>query len=247
MKAQVFAQQVQQIGKNAIGWRVLQQTSISRRISVFAAGSGLNQFYFVRDIATMLSVLNKVVFNLRSDDNRADLGVDLATQGKNAGNTYFNQGDFVMAIHEYSLAIEFVRSFSNPLRCILLSNRAQARLNLQQARLALDDANAALALDKSHMKSIERRKSALEMLARNVPPLPECRTKGNVWILSQIPRWLGPNLRAAVSTDCKDFENIDTKPTSSKIGLSAPSVLMQSATKPSFHVGIHSASRVACP
>ena len=89
---------------------------------------------------------------------------------KSNGNTLFRDKTIspedaaLAAAGEYSKAVELC-SFNQPLKSVLLSNRAQCRLNRREWKAALTDATTARALDPLNMKAILRIKQARSQLS----------------------------------------------------------------------------------
>ncbi len=74
---------------------------------------------------------------------------------KNKGNDQLKIGHFLQAIGFYSKALEF-----SPTNAIILSNRAQAYIKVENYGLAMADASAALESDPKYAKAYYRRGSA---------------------------------------------------------------------------------------
>ncbi len=84
---------------------------------------------------------------------------------KDAGNALLLKKELAAAVHCYSRGIED-GTRDAALLCVLLSNRAQAYLGLNEFVLALMDADAALTADPTHLKSHFRRGKTLQSLER---------------------------------------------------------------------------------
>lgn len=78
-----------------------------------------------------------------------------ALQLKNQGNEQLMKGHFLEAIGLYSDALEYA-----PTNAIILSNRAQAYIKVENYGLAMADATAALESDPTYAKAYYRRGSA---------------------------------------------------------------------------------------
>lgn len=78
-----------------------------------------------------------------------------ALQLKNQGNEQLLQGHFIQAIGFYSDALEY-----SPTNAIILSNRAQAYIKVENYGVAMIDASAALLSDPKYAKAYYRRGSA---------------------------------------------------------------------------------------
>ena len=74
---------------------------------------------------------------------------------KNQGNDQLKIGHYLQAIGFYSEALEF-----SPTNAIILSNRAQAYIKVENYGLAMADADAALESDPNYAKAYYRRGSA---------------------------------------------------------------------------------------
>mmetsp|Transcript_19722 Transcript_19722/g.29628 ORF Transcript_19722/g.29628 Transcript_19722/m.29628 type:complete len:539 (-) Transcript_19722:96-1712(-) len=88
----------------------------------------------------------------RSNDPGAE---DKALQLKQEGNGFLTSGKYLDAIRLYSEALEYT-----PTNAIVLSNRAQAYIKVENYGLAIIDADAAILSDKSYAKGYYRRASA---------------------------------------------------------------------------------------
>ena len=84
------------------------------------------------------------------DENEAK-----ALELKNQGNDQLKIGHYLQAIGFYSEALEF-----SPTNAIILSNRAQAYIKVENYGLAMADADAALESDPNYAKAYYRRGSA---------------------------------------------------------------------------------------
>lgn len=80
---------------------------------------------------------------------------------KSEGNKYFVDGDFERACELYTRAIE---TFGP--NATILTNRSAAYINLKQYEKGLNDANAALEIDKQWTKAYYRKAMALSFLFR---------------------------------------------------------------------------------
>lgn len=87
---------------------------------------------------------------------------------KSEGNQLFKAGRYSEAIERYTAALNHQgdQVVSDEFRMIVLSNRSQCKLNLEQWQAASDDADVALTIDSFHVKSLLRRGSAYEKLGR---------------------------------------------------------------------------------
>eukprot|EP00449_Zooxanthella_nutricula_P052413 CAMPEP_0198561148 /NCGR_PEP_ID=MMETSP1462-20131121/94978_1 /TAXON_ID=1333877 /ORGANISM="Brandtodinium nutriculum, Strain RCC3387" /LENGTH=960 /DNA_ID=CAMNT_0044292039 /DNA_START=57 /DNA_END=2936 /DNA_ORIENTATION=+ len=85
---------------------------------------------------------------------------------KEAGNQLFKQQKWAEAIGAYSLGLQAIEDLPADTRGLLLSNRSQCHLNLEDWARAFEDADACLALLPEHAKSLFRRASASEKLGR---------------------------------------------------------------------------------
>jgi serine/threonine-protein phosphatase 5 len=92
---------------------------------------------------------------LRMDENGLSSD-DLILTLKNKGNAALQAGHFVEAIELYTQAI----SVSSKPNAILLSNRSQALIKIENYGLAIADATAAIAADPSYPKGYYRRGTA---------------------------------------------------------------------------------------
>ena len=72
----------------------------------------------------------------------------MAEQLKERGNTHFKRGDYDEAIKLYSQAIQ--QNSGNP---VLYTNRANARLKLEQWQNAIDDCLRSIDLMRENMKA----------------------------------------------------------------------------------------------
>ena len=82
-------------------------------------------------------------------------GEEKALALKDQGNKQLMDGHFLQAIGLYSEALEFA-----PTNAIILSNRAQAYIKVENYGLAIADATAAVESDESYAKAYYRRGSA---------------------------------------------------------------------------------------
>ncbi|KAL2620265.1 hypothetical protein R1flu_000470 [Riccia fluitans] len=91
-----------------------------------------------------------------------------AQRMRTEGNDFFSRGDYLQAVEKYSAYIECVADEDGPSKNSDLlfgySNRAQGYLKLERYAKALEDAEKALRLDSSHLKSWLRKTKALEGL-----------------------------------------------------------------------------------
>ena len=85
---------------------------------------------------------------------------------KQQGNSYFVSLNYKEAIDCYSRCLERVAANDNEMRKIVLSNRAQSFLKLGKHREAELDADAALTIDSTHLKSLQRRGTARYYLGK---------------------------------------------------------------------------------
>jgi len=90
-----------------------------------------------------------------SDQNDTEANEAKALELKNQGNDQLKIGHFLQAIGFYTKALEF-----SPTNAIILSNRAQAYIKVENYGLAMADASAALESDPSYAKAYYRRGSA---------------------------------------------------------------------------------------
>lgn len=84
-----------------------------------------------------------------------------AEELKNLGNQAFSAGNFAKAIEIFTQAIEI-----DPSNAILYSNRSACYASLQNAQLALEDAERACELNPEWSKAWVRKASALQILGR---------------------------------------------------------------------------------
>lgn len=89
-----------------------------------------------------------------------------ASGWKECGNSLLAKKELGASVRCYSKALELGTKDDNALLCVILSNRAQAYLGLNEPVLALLDAEAALASDATHLKSYFRKGRALFELER---------------------------------------------------------------------------------
>lgn len=89
-----------------------------------------------------------------------------ASGWKECGNGLLVKKELRAAVYCYSRAVEEGTRDDAALLCVILSNRAQAYLGLNEPVLALMDADAALASDATHLKSYFRKGRALFELER---------------------------------------------------------------------------------
>jgi len=87
-----------------------------------------------------------------SSDSRGD---QKSAELKQQANDFLSAGKYLQAIRLYSEALEHT-----PTNAIILSNRAQAFLKVENYGLAIVDANAAILADPSYAKGFYRRASA---------------------------------------------------------------------------------------
>lgn len=87
-----------------------------------------------------------------SSDSRDD---QKSAELKQQANDFLSAGKYLQAIRLYSEALEYT-----PTNAIILSNRAQAFLKVENYGLAIVDANAAILADPSYAKGFYRRASA---------------------------------------------------------------------------------------
>ncbi len=92
----------------------------------------------------------------------AELG--MAEDYKIKGNTAVSEKKWTHAESLYTCGIECLQGWEKDLRVQLLSNRSFARLHTGKYNEALDDAEAAIQLDKSYEKAYLRKVAALEAL-----------------------------------------------------------------------------------
>ena len=91
----------------------------------------------------------------QANQNDTALNEAKALDLKNQGNEQLKIGHFLQAIGFYSNALEF-----SPTNAIILSNRAQAYIKVENYGLAMADASAALDSDPKYAKAYYRRGSA---------------------------------------------------------------------------------------
>lgn len=92
---------------------------------------------------------------------------------KEEGNRLFKEGKWKEAIEEYTKGLDAggKKELPEDVHGMLLSNRSQCRLNLEEWEIALEDANAALKLLPSYTKLLFRRATANEKLGKNFDAL----------------------------------------------------------------------------
>lgn len=91
------------------------------------------------------------VFDRSKDPGAEEKALEL----KQEGNVFLSAGKYLDAIRLYSEALEYT-----PTNAIILSNRAQAFIKVENYGLAISDADAAILSDKSYAKGYYRRASA---------------------------------------------------------------------------------------
>eukprot|EP00733_Pompholyxophrys_punicea_P001568 Pompholyxophrys_punicea_v1_NODE_834_length_1230_cov_13.220426.p1 type:complete len:283 gc:universal NODE_834_length_1230_cov_13.220426:869-21(-) len=101
-----------------------------------------------------------------------------AESEKEKGNEFFNQKQFSEAIEHYSNGIDKLKNLeiNEEIRNFLVtlySNRAESHLQLKNFKEALENAESALQLNKSHAKSINRLKRARDSLENQDLVIPE--------------------------------------------------------------------------
>ncbi|KAL3896762.1 MAG: hypothetical protein SGARI_007088, partial [Bacillariaceae sp.] len=104
------------------------------------------------------SPLGMEIVDRSGDDpaaNEAAANEAQALQLKEQGNAQLIKGHFLEAIGFYSDALEY-----SPTNAVILSNRAQAYIKLENYGLAMSDASAALTSDPKYAKAYYRRGSA---------------------------------------------------------------------------------------
>lgn len=175
-------------------WLQLQDECLNVGIThtVFERGTG-RQFY-VRDVPPAASSSARALLRVAPIPQNLQIAEFVATNVKDAANDDFKDKDYLKAIFTYSFALEAIEGFPSlkSLRVILLSNRAQAHLQLKMAKEALADCDAALKIDPTHFKSVERRKVALAMLERKEEPLQEYTTvHGTRRPVKRLESWAG--------------------------------------------------------
>jgi len=86
----------------------------------------------------------------------------VANEFKSQGNSYFVSLEYPNAIECYTKCLNSIKDGVDPpeMRTVVLSNRAQSYLKLKAHLKAFDDANEALELDPTHLKSLGRRGTA---------------------------------------------------------------------------------------
>lgn len=92
-----------------------------------------------------------MVFDRSNDDSAESTSLELKAQG----NQFLIAGKFLDAIRLYSEALEYA-----PTSSVILSNRAQAYIKVENYGLAISDAEAAIEHDPSYVKGFYRRGSA---------------------------------------------------------------------------------------
>ena len=93
------------------------------------------------------------VVDRSKEDQQAN--IEKALELKTKGNEQLVKGHFLEAIGLYSEALEF-----DPTNAIILSNRAQAYIKVENYGLAMADATAAMESDPKYAKAYYRRGSA---------------------------------------------------------------------------------------
>uniref|UniRef100_A0A915EWN3 Uncharacterized protein n=1 Tax=Ditylenchus dipsaci TaxID=166011 RepID=A0A915EWN3_9BILA len=83
---------------------------------------------------------------------------------RQTGNQQFKDGCYSKAIESYTKS--FLAETNNQKKAIVLSNRAQAYLNLENYQYALEDANKALTFDANNVKARYRKAVALINLSQ---------------------------------------------------------------------------------
>ena len=100
----------------------------------------------------MSSSSDRIVENNNGDSNTDEAK---ALELKDHGNAQLKIGHFLEAINFYSEALEY-----SPTNAVILSNRAQAYIKVENYGLAMADADAALEADPTYAKAYYRRGSA---------------------------------------------------------------------------------------
>ena len=98
--------------------------------------------------------------------------VSVAEEFKQQGNSYFVSLEYSKAIDCYTKCLKAIADFpgkpdaDTEMKKLVLSNRAQAYIKLKVYSKAFEDAEAALALDPQHVKSVGRRGTAAYYLKK---------------------------------------------------------------------------------
>lgn len=98
---------------------------------------------------------------VHTDESRLRISNEI----KKVGNSCYTSAKYSLAVQSYSIALEVLpASAAADERVTLLSNRAQALLQMSNGYWALRDLDHALTFDKKHQKSLARRKNACNMI-----------------------------------------------------------------------------------
>lgn len=124
--------------------------------SVASTGSGSGSLTVEVDDAAVPPILE---IRNHAEDPDAE---QKSLEKKQEGNTFLSSGKYLDAIRLYSEALEYT-----PTNAIVLSNRAQAFIKVENYGLAISDADAAILSDPSYAKGYYRRGSANFALNKN--------------------------------------------------------------------------------
>jgi len=94
---------------------------------------------------------------------------------KITANNAFSAKDYTKAQADYTKALALAKESESDLKATLFQNRAAVFLALNDYSSALQDSNAALALDPSREKAIYRRAQALEGLGKTSDALKDLK------------------------------------------------------------------------
>ncbi|CAB4418263.1 unnamed protein product [Rhizophagus irregularis] len=129
---------------------------------------------------------NKLFNDIKWSTNEKIVEIKTVDDFRRRGNDYFASNNYIAAIYEYTNGIKL-----EPQNVILLTNRAEAYLRLEQFYNALKDTYIALTHDPNNLKAAYRKGKALCGLkcykdASNTLQNLNKRTKGNNTLIKQI-------------------------------------------------------------